>query len=637
MSVGDTFTIAETGFGSGLNFLCAWQHWQEHAPKGANLHFISVEKYPLKQQDIQQALALWPELDVFSQALLRHYPAVNARGFHKLVLADNVCLTLIYEDVLEGLQQLLPINTVGPCVAKLNYGWSESAGSERLVDAWFLDGFAPPKNPDMWSSELFELMARLSLKGTSFSTFTSADIVDHGLAAAGFDVKRAAGFNPEGEILTGMFEAVRLKEPKPKQRIKADPSWHLVDRSQASPKHVAIIGAGLAGCQTAFQLAQRGVKVTIIDRQQVSADASGNPMGILYSKLSQHQSPFTEFNLTAYLYACRFYETQDLFTSAGSQCGVLQLAETNAQAVKHQAIAALFKESPNLVRWLTKAEAKIKSGLTSNFGGLWFSQAGWLSPPQICKSLLQHPNITVIEHSPVDQLCLDEQQSERWNIIGRDNTTIATADAVVIACADSAKAFEQCQALPTKAIRGQISFLSTTQDSEPLQTVLCGHSYFAPQNKHRHCVGATFDLKSSSTELREQDHNTNLMNSRSLSPELETLTGPELAQGRVSFRCTTPDYLPIVGPIPKEKPMSGRFSAYRTNFKKVIDNIGDYHPGLYLNVGHGSKGLTYTPICADLLCSMILGGPLPLPRNLALYLHSTRFLMRDLARNRPST
>jgi len=176
------FTIAETGFGTGLNFLSTWQLWSELAPSDSCLHFISVEKYPLTLNDISLALAYWPTLAEYSQQLLAQYQQLSP-GIHQLSFADGkVTLNLLIGDVAE----MLPQMTIS-------------------IDAWFLDGFSPAKNPDMWSATLFQNMARLSHPLTTFATFTSAGDVRRGLQAVGFQVKKLAGFGKKREMLRGHF------------------------------------------------------------------------------------------------------------------------------------------------------------------------------------------------------------------------------------------------------------------------------------------------------------------------------------------------------------------------------------------------------------------------------------------------
>ncbi len=184
------FTIAETGFGTGLNFLCAVKNWLEIAPKDAVLHFISLEKYPLSLSDITVALRLWPELLNLVEPFLASYESLLF-GKKPIMLFDNrVQLTLLIGDATASLKTL---------------NLTDSNPPSSLIDAWFLDGFSPAKNPDMWQAALFEQMARLSYQETTFATFTSAGEVRRGLLAAGFQVKKQAGFGKKREMLFGHF------------------------------------------------------------------------------------------------------------------------------------------------------------------------------------------------------------------------------------------------------------------------------------------------------------------------------------------------------------------------------------------------------------------------------------------------
>jgi tRNA 5-methylaminomethyl-2-thiouridine biosynthesis bifunctional protein len=167
-------------FGTGLNFLCAWQVFEQHAA-GARLHFVSVEKYPLSPADLQRALALWPELKPLADQLLGQYVAIH-QGFQRITGNGRVTLTLLIGDALEQLPQL-----------------------DAQIDAWFLDGFAPAKNPDMWTAELFAELARLAAPGSTISTFTSTGWVRRLLNAAGFKMKRTPGIGHKWEILRGEF------------------------------------------------------------------------------------------------------------------------------------------------------------------------------------------------------------------------------------------------------------------------------------------------------------------------------------------------------------------------------------------------------------------------------------------------
>ncbi len=176
------FTIIETGFGTGLNFLCVCEKWLSLAPEQATLQFISAEKYPLSLQDMTIALQAWPNLEYFSQALLAQYLQTITKKTSVTLFNGRVTLNLIIGDA----------NT---CLSKIS----------SPANAWFLDGFAPSKNPDMWSEALFKQMARLSNNSTTFATFTSAGAVKRGLNTVGFSVNKKTGFGKKREMLSGFF------------------------------------------------------------------------------------------------------------------------------------------------------------------------------------------------------------------------------------------------------------------------------------------------------------------------------------------------------------------------------------------------------------------------------------------------
>lgn len=174
--------IGETGFGTGMNFFCAWQLFDQHAHSDARLHFVSVEKYPLDHADMARAVRLWPELAAYTEPLLEQYVAVHP-GFQQFTFTGGrVTLTLLIGDVLEQLPQL-----------------------DAQIDVWFLDGFAPAKNPDMWTPELFAQLARLSHPGTVLGTFTTTGWVRRSLVEAGFAMKKVPGIGKKWEVMSGAY------------------------------------------------------------------------------------------------------------------------------------------------------------------------------------------------------------------------------------------------------------------------------------------------------------------------------------------------------------------------------------------------------------------------------------------------
>ena len=618
------FTIAETGFGSGLNFLAAWQLWLQCAPADAQLHFVSLEKYPLGQADLRRALALWPELAALSQQLIDSYPCITGEGFYRLnFMGGRIKLTLIINDASQGLRQLL--GAADPrfahCCAK--------------VDAWFLDGFAPAKNPQMWTDELFDCIRLLSQADTTAATFSAAGIVKQGLKRAGFQIEKVPGFSRKREMVKARLadtSATEVATAEFRSYSPYPPPWAVDGSNQvAQEKRILIIGGGLAGCTSARALAERGWQVTLLERQgQLAQEGSGNPQGVLYAKLSPKNETQAAFNLSCLEYAQAYYHAY--WPEIGEQCGVLQLAHDPAEQQLQQQLRTRFGQAPELVSFVDAAQASELAGVKLHHGGLFFPRAGWINPPRLCARLVEHPLIQVHHHQSALRLA---QTADGWQVDTDAHTWHSPR--VIIANARQAQAFSQTADLPIKAIRGQISYLPATASSARLKTLVCGEGYIAPAHGGQHCVGATFNLKDEAPELRSADHRTNLHNLGNTLPELAShWQGLALEQldGRVAFRCTLPDYLPLLGPVPDTARMAQDFAPLRRNARAWLTQPGSYLPGLYLNIGHGSRGLAYSPLCAELLASIINNEPLPMPRELANALNPARFLIRDLIKNR---
>lgn len=624
LKAGEQFVIGETGFGSGLNFLAAWQLWLTCAPANAQLHFVSVEKFPLNKADLSRALALWPELASLADALIDAYPCMVGEGFHRLRFMDGrVKLTLIVSDAAQGFSQLLA--HPDPLYAQASV----------KIDAWFLDGFAPAKNPQMWSEALFSCIHQLSGSGTTAATFSAAAIVKQGLKFAGFDIAKVAGFGRKRDMLTAMLPAQRqdyfFPQPAYKSASAFPPPWSINLTVQVpAEKHALVIGAGLAGCTSARALAERGWRITLLERSDtIAAEASGNPQGVLYAKLSHKAEAQAAFNLASLEYAQHFYASR--WRAIGEKTGVLQLAHCADEQQLHQQLREKFSAASELVQFLDAGQASEIAGIPLGYSALYFPQAGWIHPPALCAHLLDHPLIQVKKNCAVADIRYDTRS---WCV---NNDPALRATIVIIANARDAHHFEQSRHLPIKAIRGQITNLPATTTSASIKSVICSDGYIAPARYGLHCTGATFNLKTDSKEIRLEDHRENLENLRNALPEVAACwDNLDLATlgGRVAFRCTLPDYLPAVGPLADEAAMLQAFAPLRKNARAWVQDTGKYLPGLYINIGHGSRGLAYTPLCAEILAAHINGEPQPLANDLVAALNPARFLIRGLIKNK---
>jgi tRNA 5-methylaminomethyl-2-thiouridine biosynthesis bifunctional protein len=603
---GGRLVIGETGFGTGLNFLCAWQVFEQHAAAGARLHFVSVEKYPLSPADLQRALALWPELKVFADQLLAQYVAIH-QGFQRLTLDNGrVTLTLLIGDALEQLPQL-----------------------DARIDAWFLDGFAPAKNPDMWTAELFAELARLAAPGASISTFTSTGWVRRLLNAAGFKMKRTPGIGHKWEILRGEFLGWPQETPAP----AADKPWFARPSALTGERRALVIGAGLAGCASAASLAARGWQVTLLERHDdIAREASGNPQGVLYLKLSAHGTALSQMIVSGFGYTRRLLEHLQRGRD-WDDCGVLQLAFNAKEAERQAQLAAAFPA--DLLHLLDQSEAQAVAGIGLANGGLFYPEGGWVHPPALCQWQAGHPRVQLLTHRDALELRKVGDQWQAWN----GECLLASAPVVVLAGAAEIRRFSESAELPLKRIRGQITRLAQTPQSQALGTVVCAEGYVAPARLGEHTLGASFDFNSDDLTPTTAEHLGNLAMLEEISHDLvERLQADKLAveslQGRAAFRCTSPDYLPIVGPLADSQAFAQAYAALGKDARQVPDVECPWLDGLYINSGHGSRGLITAPLCGELLAAWLDNEPLPLPRSVAEACHPNRFALRRLIRGK---
>lgn len=607
-----SFVIGETGFGTGLNFLATCELWQRTAPKNARLHFVSAEKYPLTHADLTRALTLWPELSELAAQLLKVYPPVfladENRGNFRCSFSHNVSLTLIFADAKCAFSQFRP-DHLHTNMMRVQHD-VHMGGKTCFVDAWFLDGFAPSKNPAMWQKDLFVALANLSAPGTTLATFTVAAIVKQGLAAAGFYWQKQPGFGRKRAMLTAT--CLPFSRYFPMRRTQTS-RWHLTNAARSNGRRVLIIGAGMAGAHCAFALAKRGFSVTLADEHTLASGGSGNAQGIVYATLSHTTGPFADFNLAAFLFACRYYQMHELFARAGAQSGLLDLIKDRDA---FERISARFAGNSHLVKGMNPKQASAQAGVELTQHALFYPESGWLNPGFLCRLLTDDPNILVKEYQPIKYLSYEQQQ---WR------SDLGLFDQVIIAAAQGSLEFSAAQSIKIKSIRGQVT---TVKAIDALQSVICGDGYIAPGQNGIMSTGASFNPKSASLDILDEDRAENLANAALLSPAFANLH----AMGdRAGVRCVTPDYLPVVGPLPQPDFLR-QFKAYNTNRWAHIDIPASYFPQLYCVTGLGSRGLTYSPLAAEIIAALITGEPMPISLELWKFIHPARFWVRDLIR-----
>lgn len=543
------FVIGETGFGTGLNFLEAAACFLAQAPADARLVFISTELHPLTAADLAQAHAHWPQHAALAGALQRLMPPACA-GFHLLHPHPRIQLLLLFGDA----------NTLLPEL-------------EVQADAWFLDGFAPDRNADLWQPGLFATLKRLSAAGATFATYTVAGSVKRTLTDAGFLWHKQAGFGDKREMLAG--------------QVAGDWQARLCQRPR-----VAVIGAGLAGATVAHRLASHGTEVSVFDGQGIAQGASGNLLGAIYTTPSAHFDTQNRFYQTAYLNALGWLAEHSWPATAtqGRLNGIVQLPAQQRLVKKQQEALASGYWPPELLCAATGHPA----------GTVLFPRGGYLSPVDWCTHLLASDRIGFHPQ----QVHALRRTGSGWQLGSKTGAVLAEADAVILANAYAAQDFIPYR-LPLKRVRGQVTHVRATPASQQWQQLLCHQGFMTPACNGLHSVGASFDPKDGRLLLKAEDDLANLALLREWLPAVwQSLGGEslEVVSARAGVRCMTPDYLPLVG---------------------AADPLD--LPGLYLDIAHGSRGLTTSTLAADLLASQLAGLPLPVDRTLAKALAPARY------------
>ncbi len=589
------FVIGEIGFGTGLNVLAAARLFLDTAPSHARLHLLSVERHPIPRDVLARLYPPDHPLADLARELLAAYPDLIP-GSHRLELGDGrIVLTLLFGDAVDILPR-----------------------AKARVDAWFLDGFAPARNPQMWQPPLFEAMARLSAPGASFATFSCARMVREGLAAAGFVCEKRAGFGRKREMLSGHL----ARELPPEE----EPPWFVRGRPAALQEAV-VIGAGIAGASVARRLAERGWTVRVLDRHgRPAEEASGNHAGILLPVLSAQWNPLSRIASLGLGFARR---SHDRLAAAHPEIdwhrsGVLRLARNARHAEQQLKIAGRLHLPPDFARWVEPEEGSRLIGARVEQPGWWFPGGGWVHPPMAVRALLDHPRIELLVGQEVRRI---QRLDEHWRVLDGSGACLAESETLILA---QACGIEELLpgALPLAPVRGQIS-LTPTPAGQGLSAVACREGYVIPARAGLHCFGASFAHGVFDPAPSIEDHLGNIERLESILPDWSGLD-PASLQGRVSHRCATPDRLPIAGALHDAEAYRRDFEGIHLGWPPSRFPPARLHPGLWVTSGHGARGLVWSALLGELIASELAGDPLPLTADLLHALHPARFDYRRL-------
>ena len=545
------FTVAELGFGTGLNIAALLHLWKRTRPEGSHLSIFSVEAHPLTCAEAARALTAWPELSESVAALLSRWPQARS-GFHRLPLDDyNATLDLYIGEVGEALSR-----------------WS------GMADAWFLDGFAPSRNPAMWREEVLASVARLSAPGARLASFTVAGGVRRGLASVGFQVLKRPGFGAKAERLEARWpETGRLPRPR-------------------SLPRVAIIGAGIAGAALARAFARQGIACTVIEAEDNGAGASGNPAALVTPRLDAGFGPAAELHAQAFAYAADSYQRE--VPEAIIAEGALQLGANAAARDRFARLCAWNGFRAGGLRVLEDADAARRLAeppAPNSAAALLFDDALVIEPSAILRVWL------ALSRRIEGRVAVLEPDEGCWRCLDASGRVLAVADVVCLAAgSDIADLLEKTGLRP---VRGQLEFTSAPVFDG--QAAAWG-AYAIPTREGGVLFGASHRRGDRSRELRAEETVANLEMLATRRPGLaERVHGltPGALRSRAGVRAATADHLPLAGAWGIE--------------------------GLHVLGGLGGRGFTLAPLLAEHVAAAALGAPSPLSSGVAHSLRGDRY------------
>jgi tRNA 5-methylaminomethyl-2-thiouridine biosynthesis bifunctional protein len=406
-----TFTVAELGFGTGLNIVALLDLWRRTRHASGCLSVFSVEAHPMAADEARRALAAWPEVSDCAAMLVEQWPRPT-RGFHRI---DFPALGATLD------------------LATMEAGEALAAWSGR-ADAWFLDGFSPALNPAMWRPELLALIAARSAPSARLATYTVASAVRRGLAEVGFEVERKPGFGRKRERLEGRFPGT-------------------IPTISSTPR-VAVVGGGVAGAALHRALAALGVEARVF-ADPTSPPASAAPAALVAPRLD------AGLGSPAALFAQAFHRAVALYREVPGgvvTSGALHLASARDDSRRFAKIAGSDLFDPATTRLVADPAALV--GETAP-DGLMFDDALVVEPTTILSAWLQ-----TTERSRVATLARD---GDVWLLKTDAGVLLCQADIVILAAGVFGN--DLAPSLGLGAVRGQASWV---EHSAPVTPALFG-------------------------------------------------------------------------------------------------------------------------------------------------------------------
>jgi tRNA 5-methylaminomethyl-2-thiouridine biosynthesis bifunctional protein len=572
----ERFTVLETGFGLGNNFLATWQAWRDDPARCARVDYVAVERHPPTRADLER-LHRGSPLPTLAQALVDAWPPLTP-GLHRLAFdAGRLRLLLAFGDAVELLPEL-----------------------RLAADAFFLDGFAPARNPALWQPRLLQALARRAAPGATAATWSVARELRDGLTAAGFEVERTAGIGGKREITVARF----------RPRFVAR---HAMPSPACAAREAVVVGAGLAGAFCARALADEGFAVRLLDRRNApAAETSGNPAGLFHGTVHADDGPHARLLRAAALSAAqRLRPRIGRGVVAGGIAGLLRLdddLDAMRAAVERQRLPA------DWVQALDTATASALAGVTLPGPAWFYPGGGWVAPADAVRDAIGEVPFT----GGVEIQAL-ESAGGGWRLLDADGAMIAESALVVLAtAADASRLLAPLglNDLVLQRTRGQISGWSG--EAVALRMPVAGDGYAIPMPGGGLWCGATGAAHDDAAP-RDADDEQNHARLRRLTG-LRPPSDRSLWSSRVGWRVGSADRLPVAGAVPADESAA----TWRNDQPRFLPR----RQGLFVCTALGGRGITLAPLLGALIAAQAAGSPWPLEQGLVDAIDPARWRVR---------